>query len=250
MYCAKCGTLNDDTAAFCKSCGNNLRIGSSAPPAPTTSPAGAVSGPRASFTITSAFRDAIALARSPVSFMTINRDNDVSMKTLMINYVAVLAAIPFVATLIGDSWYYRFFTIFGSAGFGYIFGIALLTYVLNIVAVFVVGFVMWKLAPSFGTNTNQERATRMAAYVFTPAFLLSIFDIIPFLGLIAFLGVLYGLYIMYLGLPIVMGTPKEQVITYLIVTVIATIVVYAIVGFIISLAIGAFVVSSFLLVVQ
>ena len=155
--------------------------------------------------------------------MSANKDHDVPLNTLMINYVAILAAVPFIATLIGDSWYYH-------VGFGYIFATAVLTYVLDIVAVFVVGFLMWKLAPNFGTSTTQLRATRMAAYVFTPAFLISIISIVPYLGFLSFLGILYGLYIMYLGLPVMMNTPKDKALGYVIVTVIVTIVVYAVIG--------------------
>ncbi len=245
--------MNNDDATFCQSCGTTLTaapasgaVGTASPPSsPTPPPSGSSSGAKASFKITSAFSDAIALVKAPVAFMGANKDNDVPLKTLMINYVAILAAVPFIATLIGDSWYYGFFRIFGAVGFGYIFAVAILTYVLDIVAVFVVGFLVWKLAPNFGTSTTQVRATRMAAYVFTPAFLISILNIIPLLGFLAFLGVLYGLYIMYLGLPIVMNTPKDKVLGYVIVTVIATIVVYAIIGAIIGAIVAALIFSAF-----
>lgn len=252
MNCPKCGTANSDDATFCQSCGSNLKVATSgaetgtgpSPATPSYSTSGA-SGTTASFNIASAFNSAIALVRNPVSFMNANKEQDVDLRTLMINYVAILAAIPFIATLIGDSWYYGYFSIFGAFGFGYVFGLAVLTYILDLVAVFVVGYVMWKLAPSFGTSTTQVRATRMAAYVFTPAFLISILNIIPFLGFLTFLGLLYGLYIMYLGLPILMNTPKDKVLGYVIVTVIATIVIYAIVGAIIGAIVAASVLSTF-----
>lgn len=163
--------------------------------------------------------------------MIANIDNDVSIKTLMINYVAVLAAIPFIATLIGYSWFYGFL---GFGGIGYAFASAILTYIGDIIAVFVVGFVIWKLGPNFGTTTNQVRATRLAAYAFTPAFLIAILDIIPFISFITILGLLYGLYILYLGLPILLGTPRDRALTYVIVTVVVTIVVYVVIGAIIG----------------
>ena len=102
------------------------------------------------------------------------------------------------------------------------------------------GFVIWKLAPSFGTTTNQVRATRMAAYAFTPAFLAGILYIIPPIGFLVFLGTLYGLYILYLGLPILSNTPKDKVLTYVIVTVVAVIVIYAIIAVIIGAITSAF----------
>ncbi len=245
MYCSKCGSMNADNADFCMSCGSSLKAApnsvQTSGPMPVDSPVGS----KASYKFASAFSDAIALVKSPLAFMNANRDYDPSLRTLMINYVAVLAVVPFIATLIGDSWYYRFFSIFGSVGIGYILAVAILTYILDIVAVFVVGFLIWKLAPNFGTSTTQLRATRMAAYVFTPAFLISILNIIPYLGFLEFLGILYGLYIMYLGLPVMMNTPKDKVVGYVIVTVIVTIVVYAVIGAIIGAIVAAWVLTTF-----
>ncbi|MHC4780803.1 MAG: zinc-ribbon domain-containing protein, partial [Planctomycetota bacterium] len=37
MYCTKCGTKNEEDAAFCKKCGNNLN-GPSSGPGPVTAP--------------------------------------------------------------------------------------------------------------------------------------------------------------------------------------------------------------------
>ena len=159
----------------------------------------------------------------------------------MVNYVAILAAVPLVATLIGDSWYHA---VFGFSVIGFSFALAIVSYILDVIGVFVVGFVMWKLGPSFGTTTTQVRATRLAAYIFTPFFLLSIFDIVPFLGIIAVLGLLYGLYILYLGMPILLNTPKDKVITYVIVTVVVTFVVYAIIGIIVGAITAVFFLTS------
>jgi hypothetical protein len=260
LYCAKCGTQNSEESTYCSKCGAALwpTVVPSSGTTPVTSPtpatssssgqgyssssggSGGGSSPKASFRISSAFSNAIALIRNPTGFMNVNRDNDTSIQTLMVNYVAVLAVVPFVATLIGDS---LFHLSFGGLALGYGFALAIVSYILDIVAVFVVGFIMWKLGPSFGTTTTQIRATRLAAYTFTPFFLASIFDIIPIVGgIIAFLGVLYGLYILYLGMPIVLNTPKDRVISYLIVTIVVTFVVY----FIIAAIIGAITAALFL----
>lgn len=231
-----------DGAVFCQKCGADLSDSKTAATS-SYSYSGSSTTKRATFHVTSAITDTIALVKSPTAFMTTNRDNDASLQSLIVNYVAVLAAIPFVATLIGDSWYYA---VLGLSGvlLGHAFAAALVTYIFDIIGVLVVGFIMWKLAASFGTSTTQIRATRMAAYVFAPFFLLSILDIIPIIGAIAVLGLLYGLYILYLGMPILLNTPKDRVITYLIVTVVVTLVVYAIIGAIIGAVSAAFFVGS------
>ncbi len=103
------------------------------------------------------------------------------------------------------------------------------------------GFIIWKLAPSFGTTTTQVKSLRLAAYAFTPYFLISILKIIPVIGVLVILGLLYGLYIFYLGIPIMLGTAQSQVITYFIVTLVVTFVVY----FVISYIIGAVTIAAF-----
>lgn len=207
--------------------------GSSTPP-PTYSGANPMPS---SFNVVATFKHAIDLVKSPASVMTAYKDADTPINSLMIHYVAVLAAIPFIATLIGDLWYYGLFGylgFLGGAGYGFAVVSAILTYILDIIGVFVVGLITWKLAPSFGTTTTQARATRLVAYAFTPAFLISILNIIPFIGVLSILGLLYGLYILYLGLPIMLNTPKDKALTYVIVVIVLTLVVYAIIGAIIG----------------
>jgi hypothetical protein len=183
---------------------------------------------------------AIELVKTPVAFMTANKDKQWTVKEIMINYVAVLAAIPFLATLIGNLWYYGLFG-FRFAGFfaTYAFVTAILTYILDIIGVYIVGIVIRVLAPTFGSQVDDVKALKLAAYIFTPAFLIGVLDIIPPLAFLTFLGVLYGLYILYLGLPIVVGTAKDKVIGYAIGVVVGTIIVYVVIGVIISVVIAS-----------
>ncbi|MGP8124435.1 MAG: Yip1 family protein [Nitrososphaerales archaeon] len=178
---------------------------------------------------------AIALVRNPVGFMTSDRDAPATVRSIMINYVAVLAAIPFFATLIGDLWYYSLLGGYAGIFIGFAFVSAVLTYILDVIAVYVIGFVIQLLASNFGTAKDQVKSLKLSAYVFTPVFLISVLNIIPLLGILTILGVLYGLYILYMGLPIVLGTAKDRVVPYLVTIVVVTLIVY----FVIAVIIGA-----------
>ena len=144
----------------------------------------------------------------------------------MINYVAVLAAIPFLATLIGDLWYYGLVYHLTSSFVGYAFVAAVLVYIFDLVAVYVLAIVIRMLAKSFGSVTDEIKSLKLAAFIYTPAFLIGAVFIIPILDILGFLGLLYGLYILYLGLPIMLGTPKEKVVPYLFATVVAVVIIY------------------------
>jgi hypothetical protein len=176
------------------------------------------------------FKNAIALVKNPVGYMTQNKDQAVSVNSMMINYVAILALIPLVGRLLGDLIYYS------GAGdvVGYAVAGAIVSYILDLISVFVIGIVIWKLAPTFKTSTNQAKATTLAAFVFTPVFLIGILSFIPFLGILSFLGLLYGLYILYKGLPIMLNTPADKTVTYVIAVLIASIIILAIISLIIN----------------
>jgi hypothetical protein len=244
LYCKNCGTANADDAVYCQKCGADLRAASaptgSGMPGSTVPPSYLGANPMpSSMNVMGVIRHAIDLTKNPAGVMSAYRDTDPSFNSLLINYVAVLAAIPFVATLIGDLIIYSY----TSADVGIAFGQAIFGFISNLIAVFVVGFVVWKLAPRFGTSTTQIRATRLAAYSFTPFFLVSVINIIPYSPIRALdtLALLYGIYIIYLGLPIMLGTPQSQVITYLVVTFVVVIVVYVV----LAVVIGAILLAIF-----
>ena len=174
------------------------------------------------------FNNAIALVKDPVAYMTQNKGQTIPLNSLMINYVAILALVPLVGRIIGDLVFY------GGAGAGYSIGGAIVSYILDIVSVFVIGIVIWKLAPSFKTSTDQAKATVLAAYVYTPVFLIGILNIVPFLGYLAILGLLYGLYIMYRGLPILLNTPADKTVTYVVAVLVVSIILLAIISLIIG----------------
>lgn len=228
MYCSKCGTQNPDDAAFCSNCGKDLKAGGSGPT--TAGPSvpevtfGAIPPGRATFEPATAFSNAFYLVKSPAAFMRQNKDIEVPLNMTMFRYVAVIAAIPFIATILGDLWYYS------PRSYGYVIAIAIATYALDVIAVYVIGFLIWKLAAVFSTTTTQDRSTLLAALVYTPIFLVSIVDLVPFLSVLMVLGLLYGLYILYMGVPILLNTPQDKVLIYVVTTVVVAIVVYVIAG--------------------
>src|SRR5271165_3226001 len=116
---------------------------------PGSTPSSSYSGANpmpTSFNVMAAIKHAVDLVKSPVAVMTAYRDSDPSLNSLMIYYVAILAVFEFVGTLIGNA-------VFFNAGYG--FASAILYYIFDIVQVFIVGFIIWKLAPNFGTTTTQ-----------------------------------------------------------------------------------------------
>lgn len=107
---------------------------------------------------------------------------------------------------------------------------AVTSYVLTLVGVFVIALIIDALAPSFGGEKNQIQALKTATYASTPSWVAGGLMILPMLGPIVMLVALYGLYLLYLGLPILMKAPQEKAVGYTAVVVVVAIVVMMVIG--------------------
>jgi hypothetical protein len=157
---------------------------------------------------------------------------------VIVNYVLPLAAIAALANFISTSIIGTSVPMLGTIRLGIGWGLAQALYsiVMAVVFVFVLGFIIDALAPTFGGQKNMLQAQKLAAYSYTPAWLASVFVILPYLGwLLAFLGAIYGLYLLYLGLPRLMKNPPEKSAGYTALVVVSAIVVVVIIGIIGSL---------------
>jgi len=152
-------------------------------------------------------------------------------KELVISYVLPLAALAAIAGFIGTVIFGAFLSALGGH-ISFMWGLVGLVWhlVMSIVSVFVIGFIIDALAPTFGGQKNLNQAIKVAAYSYTPWFVGGLFAIIPFLGwLIGLIFALYGLYVLYLGLPKLMKNTEDKTIIYeLVVVVIAILVMWVI----------------------
>ncbi len=157
---------------------------------------------------------------------------DSSVGSLYRDYIVPLAAIGPLALLVRVS-----FMGVGMPGGGHMqlsplagLGQAVLAFALNMAAVFVVALLVDLLAPTFGGRRNPVQALKVAAYASTPGWIASVFVLVPMLMILALAAGLYGLYLLYLGLPPVMGAPRERALGYTVVVVIAVVLVYIAMG--------------------
>jgi hypothetical protein len=155
-----------------------------------------------------------------------------TMADLYKGYIIPLAAIGPVAQAIGFSVFGMPVPFLGTyrTPIGTAVTQAVVTYVLTLVAVFVLSLIIDALAPTFSGTANRIQALKVAAYSYTASWVAGIFLLIPALSLLSILGV-YSLYLLYLGLPILMKAPKEKALTYTAVVVIAAIVLFMLIGF-------------------
>jgi hypothetical protein len=139
------------------------------------------------------------------------------------NYVVILAAIPAICTAIGLFLIGNGFFHFSAS---FILGQAILNYVLTLVGVYLFALILEVLAPSFGGTKDRVSAFKLAAYSWTAAWVASVVTIIPLLGILVLVAAIYGFYILYLGVPVLMKVPEDKAVVYTIAAVVAMIIIY------------------------
>lgn len=167
---------------------------------------------------------------SPKTEWDIIQQEETTPANLLLSYVAILALIPAIAGIIGQS--VVGITLLGTSfHMPIIWSIigAVVQYILAFVGVYIVAFVADALAPSFGGQKNSIQAMKGVVFSYTPMWIAGIFAIIPILGWLAILG-LYGFYLLYLGLPKLMNVPQERALGYVVVVIVVAIIVYFIFG--------------------
>lgn len=163
------------------------------------------------------------------------KEEKATISGLYTTYAMILVAIPAFAQLIGYGLigqsvlgtYFRW-------GIGRAFGYAITYYILTLIGIYIVALITDALAPSFGSKKNIINAFKTVIYSMTPGWVGGIFYIIPQLSILAFLSALYGIYLFYLGLPVLMETPKEKAIGYVVVVIVLTFVVNIVIGTIVG----------------
>lgn len=163
-----------------------------------------------------------------------------STGSLISSYVVPLAAIGAVAGFVGGSLIGRTLPFIGTYRLPIVngLGLAVFTLVMAIVGVFVLALIIDALAPTFGAQKNRATALKVAVYSFTPAWVAGALQILPALGFLAIIGGLYGLYLLYLGLPRLMKCPEDKAVGYTVVVVVCAIVLFIVIGSLGSMVVG------------
>lgn len=155
---------------------------------------------------------------------------------LFTRYVAILAAIPAICGFIGSS-----LVGFSVPGMGTVrmgvpagLGSAVVSYLLTFVAIYVAALIADALAPTFVGQKNFASALKLIVYAYTPVALCGFLLLIPRIGILTILGLVYGIYLLWLGLPILMKSPQNRALLYTFAVVLCAVVIWLILGVILS----------------
>lgn len=138
-----------------------------------------------------------------------------SVQELFVNYAAPLVLIPALANLIG-------LTLIGirvpsgnlaRAPFMEAVAGGIIGYFFHLLGLLAGAWAISYLAPYFESKPDFNAAVKLIVYSMTPIWLVGVLSIFPGIGILQMVG-LYGVYLLYLGLPILLGTPPDKALRF------------------------------------
>ena len=156
-------------------------------------------------------------------------------KGIFTGYVMIMAAIPAVAFgLMMILFMPRLPGVYGFSIVSVLAGM-IVQYLLGLAGVYLMSLIIDALAPSFEGRKDSLKALKLAAYYPTAVWVASAAMIVPVLGMIVVLvGVVYSLYLLYVGLPVLMKNPPDKTAPYFVVILLIAIVVFWLINMIVQ----------------
>jgi hypothetical protein len=221
MLCPKCKQTVADGARFCGTCGQPMSPAGNPDatvmrPAPAGGGAAAAAWAGANAAMPGLIDRIKNILLSPKTEWPVIEREPTSIAQLYKTYVIPLAGFSAVMSfvrmsIIGISFGFGSFRVPLATGLVW----TVINFIMGLIGLFLFGLIIDFLAPTFSGQRDQRQALKTAAYTFTPAALGSVLALLPGLGrLLQFIAALYAIYLLYLGLPVLMRSPKEKAVGY------------------------------------
>lgn len=175
---------------------------------------------------------------NPRTEWEVAKEDSTSAQQHVMTYVLPLALISALAIFIGVGLIgyrvlgYRVQSVSGGLAQ------AIMSLVSILIGVFLSGFVIHKLAPTFNTSVSLDKAVKLVGFSYTAILLAGVLNIFPPLAFFTFLGGLYSLYILYLGFKPMTNVSDDKSMSYFLVSLLVIVAVYFIIGLIVAGMIG------------
>jgi uncharacterized membrane protein YdcZ (DUF606 family) len=217
MLCPKCSQPVADGARFCGSCGEPM---TAAGANPGTAPPRLID--RIKHIIASPKTEWPVIETEPTTIAQL-------YKGYVIPLVAFSTLMSFVRLSIVGIGFWRMPVLTGLA-------YALVSFVFGLLGLYVFGWLIDMLAPAFSGHRDRRQAVKTAAYAFTPGAIGAVFVLLGGLGRpLHLVAAIWGIYLLYLGLPVLMRSPREKAAAYTAAVIVCAILLFAVFGIIFAL---------------
>jgi hypothetical protein len=262
MKCPKCNAAVEDASRFCGHCGQMIGQPAAVPLTALVQPALAAAIPpigiandtaaRQGFTARPAAASAASMSRlieriknlilAPKLEWQVIAAEPATVAQLYIRYIVPLAAFAAVMSFLHVSLVGVRVPLAGMVREPAATGLqsAIYSFGFGLLGTFLVALFIDALAPTFAGSRDRRQALKVTAYSFTPAWLSSVLALSPILPtLLQWVALFYGIYLLYLGLPVLMRSPPERALGYT-ATVVAGTLLLGVVLIGLSIGVGHF----------
>ena len=211
MNCPQCGQSLSTQSRVCGNCGSATQSGASVRDfglaAASVSGAGTASTYTTSQVLPGLVERIKNIVLTPKAEWVVIQAEPTSVSRLYSGYVMPMAAFASVMSFFRMSVVGVNLPSGGTIRTSFVSGLfsSLLTFVMGLVGLYLVGLVINMLAAAFGGRPDRRQALKTAAYSLTPAWLGTALTFLPMGSLLQLIAGLYGIYVLYLGLPAMMG---------------------------------------------
>lgn len=258
-FCTNCGAEVREGVKFCPSCGTPLKSNEAAasnanntpaqqpvsppppPPVYQAPPQQQFNEPAYGNTQSNLFQRVINILIKPKEEWRVVATEKPDATKLIFGYALILAAIPAIAAFIKYGvigvtfWGYTTRSIASGVQYG------LIQLISAVLGAYLLAWVIDLLAPSFDSEKNFGRSLQLAVYSSTPQWVAGILLLLGTgMSILIMLIGLYAIYLLAAGMPIIKQTPKEKVVGYVVVVIIALIVISFLVALIMASIVGLF----------
>jgi hypothetical protein len=249
MLCSRCSKPVADGAQFCGGCGQRVEAaptgaasGSQFTPAwaAAGAPAGAAAVPGIPTTAPGLIERIKNILLSPRTEWPVIEPESTPVGQLVTGYVLPLAAFAVVMSFVHMAVIGISLPFGGSIRTPMLpaLSYSLFALVAGVIGVCIIAFIVNTLAPRFGGTRDTRQAFKVAAYSLTPAWVGVVFSLLPSFGtLLQFVAGCYGIYTLYLGLPVLMRSNRERAGSYTASVVVITVLLGILLG-VVSAAVG------------
>ena len=102
-------------------------------------------------------------------------------------------------------------------------------YLFSLASVYLSALIVEKLAPSFQSRGDTLQAVKLVGFAATPVWLAGVFSVVPSLSMLSLIAGLYAIYLFYTGVGVLMQTPAEKALSYMVVAGLVVVVVHIVV---------------------
>ncbi len=153
-------------------------------------------------------------------------EESITWERMLSTYLIPLILVGAIASFIGYGLIGVSMGSFGySSSIGWGVGQAISFIVSGLAGIFISGWIISILAPTFNTQVSFHDGIKLVGYAYTPFLVAAVIYILPVLSPIVFLGGLYSLYQLYLGFKPVTKVSDEKHGAYFAVSLIVIIAV-------------------------